>query len=250
MGVISGVGGAVNGVSCVMDWKIAYSGPAAPWAASCTAQGYGRLAGNADWRGIYHALGDNPVVFPTKALSFIGATSGTPGIAGDAMASRLRILWDMEQARPIEHWVEFGGNGALTLSGSALDATTPNPEAANAATCTFGEVRRMELIVLAKNPRYATNATTGFYKRVAGNVDAEFRIESLEGSSLPTPHSIASLNMGNWDLDWAIYDEVAGMEVDIHTPGIVTAICAGHWTGYKDDSQGFIKGPGGIKWPF
>jgi hypothetical protein len=272
MGVVSGIGGAVNGHSCVRNWSINYTSELAAYAASNTAGAQNNLLGNTDWSGSFGAYGHTPAVMPGEALSFTGSIDGTKGAAGTAIVDSVEITCDIEGGKPIEYTVNFSANGALTL-GAAVAAdsdltTPPTSVGCKVATGTviavpvwsdMEDVRNWKLTISAVNSAYVSSSTSGGKRRKKGTLNLTFAIGvySADFSALPAPNAIAAFRFyvaaaSYWEVLWGIYADASGLQVDREGGGLVGATLNGRLRTQtlvgSTDTRGAIKKPGGTTW--
>ncbi len=221
MGVLSGVGGSLDSVAGIGNWSINYKGDPQAYASSGTAGAMARIAGNGDWSGSYRAYGHTPYVMPGEAFSFAGSMDGTNGASGTAIVDSVEINVDIEGAKPIEHTVNFSGNGALsrtTVSAGLVTALMALPSIGCAVKLgtviavpdytAVTEVRNWKLTISNANQAYASSETSGAMKRVAGNLDAQmsWAVYLDDLADLPAENDIVALALWVDDtLSWEIW---------------------------------------------
>ncbi len=274
MGVISGIAGAVNGVSGMRNWSIMTSAEVQAYIASHTAGGTGRQIGNTDWSGSYGCYGHTPASLPGAALSFVGSIDGTNGAAGTAIVDSCDIECDIEASGLLSHTVNFSGNGALTLgAGVAADATTAIPGTAIGCKAAFGtlvaepvwtdivDVRNWKLSLSAANQEYVNSGTSGQKRRTAGNIDATISIAVHvdDLADLPVLNAIHAVRLYvsatlYWEILWGIVGEASDIQIDREGAAIVGATINLPWTGIATiaaaATKGSIKTPAGATfWP-
>jgi len=274
MAVLAGVAGAVDGSNAIRVWSVSTTNDLQAYVHSGTQQGTGRLAGNGDWSGNYTAYGHTPDVMPGETFTFTGSIDGTNGATGSALVESVEIAWDIEAGTIIQHVVNFASNGALTLgAAAATDVVVPDPPtsigckltlAAPAATPAFSEVtdiRTMTLTITSSNPSYASSTTAAATKRLRGNIDFTFTFSVYEDdfADIPAAGDIQSARVyvdatTFWDLNWIMFGEASGLEVDIEGPGIVGATLNSSMNGFTGiaatPTVGFIKTPAAVTyWP-
>lgn len=274
MSVVSGMGGAVNGVSTVRGWSIDHAADLTPYVASGMKGGTSRVAGNKDWTGQYTCYGHSPTHFPGDAITFTGSIDGSNGCTGAAMVNEVTINWDIEAGGVINYTVSFEGNGALTFGASvATDVTVPSAFPANAckieladvaASPSYSEVDNIRTITLTftkSNPSYASSGTAGLVKRVEGNLDCSLSYGVYEGD--PTayiqPNTVQFVRVyvnatTYWEIKAMRFGAVSGVEVDIEGPNVVGATQNAEFEAFYDLSgtmtEGVIINPAVVtKWP-
>ncbi len=258
--VISGIGGAVDGVNCSRLWKVARI--IEPAFAVCSASDGAviRARGISDFRGVYLGSGHTPPKLPGELFQWTGSTRDGKGAtteANGAIVEQVDIDWDIEGAKFIEYACHFAAaTGALTLgTASATDASTPNPSESrsceiNLTGCT--ELRKMKLTLLSRNPSYVTGSTAGRRERVAGVKDGRFTCKIYtEDANFPAENAIEEVTFGvggglGWTMKWAIITLTAPL-LDLGG-GLFEADLAGQFTGYYNGSKGNITSPAGTAW--
>ena len=264
MGVIAGNLIHVDGANTVAAWKVRYKGQLADYRGSNTQSGVGRELGNSDWRGIYRAYGHTPLYFPGETFTFTGTVDGTNGATGAAICDRIRVWWDIEQGKKIQHEVSFSAMGALTLGAAAAsDSTSPDPPTSKGMFIKLNgtaqtDIRRMELIVVAGNKPYVSSTTDGVTKRAVGPIDAtlNFSLYQDDPSLLPSVALdygyVASLYVTSttyWELAWMMCDDIdygGDHEGEENVGGTVGM----SFNGFSGTTAGWIKTPAGTaKWP-
>lgn len=274
MGVISGIGGVVNGVSEMQNWEVSSKAALADFVSSSTKGGTGRTIGVTDWSGSYNALGALPVSMPGEALSFTGSIEGTKGVTGTAIVNDVEITWDIEGGKPIKHAVNFSANGALSIGAAvATDVTVSNAPTSIGMKVELGtlvaspvwtelaDVRTITLKISAKNQSYADSSSAGGTKRVKGPIDFSLAIAVYTDETLviPTPNTIKAVRLytaaaAYWELLWAMFQDASGIQVDRETAKIVgctlnASMCATTLIS-ATPTAGSIKKPGGATfWP-
>lgn len=260
--VITAMGGAVNGVECVSLWKT--MNIAFPAEAICSASDGAvlRAAGIRDWQGFYQAFGHTPPHLPADIFTFEGAASndkGAKSVADGAIVDKVTIEWNLEQGAFIRHTTEFACKKGILEYGSVAtsDSSIPNPP--TSTSCNIAgiagciELRRMKLILLARNPKYVNASTEGQRQREPGNKDGGFECTIYtEDADFELVEQIKNVTFevgtaGSWDMKWAILSTV-GATLPIGQEGLFEAQIAGKFTGYKDAEKGWVKAPGGTAW--
>ena len=243
MSVLSGIGGAINGVTQLRTWQIDPKTDLASYASSNTLQAMAAMEGNTDWTGSYSAYGSTPVSMPTEALSFAGSIDGTNGATGTAIVDSVEISWDIEGAKPIEHVVNFSGNGALTIEADAsADASVTLPLPSKGRKVELGtlvdapvwtevsDVRTIKLTISANNKAYASSSSSGGMLRLAGNIDCgvSYSVYAGDWAALPTLNQLTAIRLYDaaatfWLINWMIVGETTGLQVDREGAGLVGA---------------------------
>lgn len=269
--VISGVGGAVDGVGTVGKWTMVSSADLKKWLASGSKQGASRLPGPRDWSATYTALGFLPQKMPGDTFTFTGSLDGTNGVVGAAMVDGVTIDWNQETGDPITHTVSFSSNGALAL-GAAVATDVTTPEAVSSVGCiikasdplgspSFTEIediRSATLTITRANTPYVSSSTVSNgearTKRIAGPWDFAFSYSQYEGdpAMLFEPNTVKHFQVFvndtlYWELKWVRMGELSGVESDHETGELVTATQNGEMEGWTDvegtPSEGVIKTP-------
>lgn len=278
--VISGVGGAVDGVGTVRRWGISSSADIKKWLASGSKQGASRVAGPRDWSGTYDSYGFLPEKMPGDTFTFTGSLDATDGVVGPAIVDSVQINWHHETGEPIDHTVTFSGNGALVPGAAvATDATIPEAppsigciikESDALATPSFTEIldiRSATLTITRANKSYVSSSTVDSgqarTKRVAGEWDFTFSYSLYEGDPalLFEPNTVKHFQVFvnatlYWELQWVRMGEFSGVESDAETGELVTATQNGEMEGITDvagtQTIGVIKTPEAVPvtiWP-
>jgi len=274
MAVLSGIGGAVNGVGGIGNWSIQTAADVQAFQNSGTGGGTGRQIGNKDWSGSYKAYGDTPASMPGEALSFIGSIEGTTGAAGTAIVDGVDIECDIKGGGVLSHTVNFSGNGALTEGAAvAVDATVDIPGSAIGCKAAFGtvaaspvwtdiiDVTGWKLSITAANQAYVNSSTGGLILRKPGNIDATFSI-SVELATLATLTAINTIagvrlftsSTLHWQILWGIIMDHSDITIDVESQAIVAATMNMALAGLANvggtDTIGSITNPAsGVFWP-
>ena len=264
MGVINGVGGAVDGRSTVRQWSIREIQRGAKWVASNTSAGVARKCGVKDWRGYFTGYGHTPATFPGQTFTFTGSVDGTLGVSGPAICDRIVITWDIEAGKIIEYRVDFSANGTLSKgAGVAADATTPVVECSTSMYVTIGggqqtDIRFMRLVITCDNRPYVSSDTAGQVKRNSGNIDAEclYRLYQDVPANLPTlavPNQLRFHVTGDptyWEMTWMLLEEIEDYGADREGAENVGATIKGAFCAYNGTGAGTIVSPSTTqKWP-
>ncbi len=275
MAVISGIGGAVDGVNTVRQWSVNQTGDLQAYTASNTKQAVSRESGNSDWTGQYQSYGGIPVRMPTETFTFTGSIDAALGVVGPAIVESVTIEWDMEAASVISHTVNFASNGTLVRGAAvATDATVPDPHVslgtkieesdfiAVPAYTEIADIRTISLTFSANNPSYASSSSGGFIKRQAGNLDVSmsYSLYLATFADLPAENAVVMFKLFVdatlfWDLQCMVIQDLSDLEVDIEGAGMVGATVNTMFTGYADlagtETEGKIEKPGAVAyWPF
>lgn len=277
MGVLSGIGGAVDGRGTIGEWRVNHSSDTQQYVSSNTKQGTGRVIGNKDWSGTYNALGHTPQTMPGDAFTFTGSLDGTNGVTGAAICDQVEITWDIEAGAIISHVVTFSSNGALTEgTAAASDSTVPDPPSsigtkvevadvvmppASPAYVEVPDVRTITLTISRANPSYVSSSTAGETKRVAGPIDVQVRInvytDDVSGAPIPTVNEVNEVKLyvdatTFWHLKWIMFTEHSDYTCNVETGELVSVTLNGSMDGYTSVAgtpiEGFIKKPDATTW--
>lgn len=270
MGVISGIGGLVDGKTHVRNWSVNSSADLQRIVASNTKGGSTHLAGNKDWTGQYQAFGHTPATLPGDSFTFEGAIDLVNGASGSAMCNQVEIVWDIESGAPIGHTVSFEANGPLTLGAATVtaDASVPNAPSSIgtkvqvadvSATPAFSEltdVRTITLTLTRDNQSYVSSGTAGQAQRKIGNLNFALSIslytDNFGAAIIPTVNEVQQVRLfvnstEYWDLRWARFGEASDIAVDRETAAIVGMTLNANMEGFtligSTPTEGFIKTP-------
>jgi len=273
--IITGAGGAINGVACVRYWKVIAEAMPGEGVCSASDSGYVRIAGNDDWRGVYTAYGVEPDYLPGELFRFIGATRDGKGVdsqAEGAIVDRIVLKWDTEKAKLLSYECYFSAADHELLLGaySAEDLTVAAPPTPVSLGMSLDDspvdhVRNMELVLECSNPHYVTSDTDGHTHRKRGNYDASFKASVYldDPGILPDKNEIKEVKFATklddegemeewWHLKWAIITEATPiLDIEGGEDGrgrLMEAAIAGDMTGFKGGIKGFIKSPGLTEW--
>lgn len=274
MGVISGIGGAVNGQHTVHKWAVNVLKTLIPYHASNTKKGTARIAGNGDWNGSFSGLGHSPAQFPGDEFTFTGSIDGTNGVTGAARCESTEIVIDIEGGNPIAFTISFSSNGALTRGAAAVtDSVVPDPPSSIGTKVELGtmvaspvfteleDVRTVTLTFSKSLPEYASSGTAGETKRVDANLDFTIAIAvyTNDFSTLPDEGDERQCRVfvdatTFWDLKWIRIEELSDLDVDIEAGTPVGAIINAGMHGFANivgtPTGGYIKDPAiATKWP-
>lgn len=262
MGMISGIGGAVNGIGTVREWAIQTSSDLPSGHASNTKGAPVVLAGNTDWSGTYRAYGHTPAVMPGETFAFAGAIGNGNGASGTARVSQVEISGDVETPGIIEHTVTFEAAGTLTKgSVSATDETLPAMFTASnnkvevatpAAEPSFAELtdlRTWSITITASNPSAVSSSTAGVVTRYEGNLSATIALTFYadDFTDLPEINDVRAIRIyvnatEFWLFNWIRISEVTDLTVNIEDPNVVPASITGQWTGFTEISSTMTEG--------
>ena len=279
MGIITGIGGAVDGINTVRKWSVDSEADLQSYVASNTKGATGQVAGNVDWNGSYEAYGHTPVRMPGEIFSFTGNMSNGLGIRGDAIVDDVQIVADIEAGIIIAHTVNFSGDELIT-KGSAVtsDVSLPNPPSSigtkvalavpisgnpNSATWVeLADVRGWTLSLTCDNQPYVDSGTGGGTKRKKGNLSGEVTIPifTLDPSNHPSENDVRFVRLyvnatQYWQIASVMFSAVSGHEVDIEAGAIVgvdlNAMISSHHTINSSGVEGEIEKPDlSTYWPF
>jgi hypothetical protein len=270
----SGFGGAVDGVPGVGQWEISAATTVRPFAHSGTRGGTGRVVGNDDWKGSYQAYGAVPAKMPWDTGTFTGTIDGTKGASGPALFTRAAIQINVEAATPLEHTVQFEGNGEVTLGAAAAsDTAITIPAPARGLKASLGTldaaptwtdlaIRAAALSVAAPGQAGVDSSTAGAVLRVKGNLDctAMLKVYIADPGQLPAKGSHAALRLyvdpaNYWEILWMIVQDVSEVRVDLKTKALVGATISLGWNALEliggTATLGHIARPGDTTpwWP-
>lgn len=281
MGVITGILATVAKDAAsyhnMRKWSIQVDDEIQAYVSSATKAGHGRTLGNIDWSGSVSGYGHTPPVLPGQTFVFHGSLDGVKGVSGTAMAGDVEIVWDIENGRIIEHTVQFGANGVLTLGAEAgvADTTVPDPPTSRGTILkltpvnvgspvevTLPEVRTMRLKLMRSNQPYLSSSLAGQKRRAKGNFDAELTVTVYTDdlSTLPQPNDVRECKLyvdatTFWHLKWMRFGNLGGVDVDREGAGLIGATLNAGMTGYTNvgappgtPTEGFIKTPATAFW--
>ncbi len=258
MAVLSGILGAVTGVTELRKWDANVSTEFAEYVSSATDGATGAIEGNQDWSGSYDVYGGTPANMPGDSITFTGSIDGTNGVTGAAIVDSVTINWDIEGGGIINHVTAFSGDSIPTVGASvATDAAVANPISAIGTKFQIGDipadvddVRSMTLVITAANPSYVSSSTSGGTKRLAGNLSASISISVYtdDWSTLPQNGDIEKVRLFTtgalfWAIDWIAFKDLSSLVVDREAAAIIGATINGIWTGYLAGVKGQIADP-------
>lgn len=263
MAYLTGINGGMNGINCLKRYRVIDR--AMPAMGVCSdSDGATFLAeGNTDWQTVAVAYGGTPAANPGDTFSF-SCNDGQVGYQGDAYVDKVRIFWDVEQAKFLYHEIYFSSNGELSAGGSAGTPGTPNPASALGLGSTVGggsfDIRRAMLEVSCPGVPFwdSGNTTAGVAERKQGNFAAAFELEAYTKATLPAKNSLEAFSIqvsdsDSWDLSYMMITEaVSEMSRGDDNGRAVGNSCRlkGRWSGWKAGAKGVITPPsGGDIWP-
>lgn len=127
MGVISGIGGLLNGVSLFQQFSVTSTADLKELMHAGTAiGGKRRIPGVLDWNGTYNSYGAIPDYWPGDTVAFLGSIDGSVGLSGQCMITQQAITFPISTNDPISHVGTFRGDGPLTR-GAAVVAEPAAP---------------------------------------------------------------------------------------------------------------------------
>lgn len=279
MGIISGIGGAVDGIDGVRKWSINSEADLQAAIASNTKGATMQVAGNTDWSGSYDAFGHTPTRMPGEIFSFQGDMANALGVRGSCIVDDVEITDSIEDGTIIEHVVNFSGNAPL-LRGAfpASDVSLPNPPTSigtkvtlavpisgnpnSASWFEIADVRGWTLRLSCDNQAYVSTTTAGGNKRVKGNLSGEITIPifTADFSNPPAENDVRFVRLyvnatQYWQIASVMFGGVSGPEVDIEAGSIVAvdlnAMISSHHVIASAGVEGSILKPDSSPyWPF
>lgn len=275
--VISGKGGAIDGVGTVRKWTLSASAAVTQWVASGSKQGSSRVAGAEDWSATYDAYGHTPAHLPGDSFTFSGSYDGTNGWTGPGKVESVTLNWNHETGEPISHTVAFSSNGAITLGAvAATDATTPemfpcvgciikaSDPLVSPSFTEIEDIQSATLTITRALKAYSSSGTVDSgrlrTKRVTGGPwDFTFSYSQLEGDpallfeSNTVKHFQVFINDTlYWELKWARATELSGIETDYETGELIGATQNWEMEGWTDvegsQAEGKIAAPAPTTW--
>lgn len=182
MSIISGISGAVNGISTCAEWSITPGKQLVESSASNTAGAKNQTVGNEDWKGRMRCYGKEPPVYPGASLSFVGQT-GAGSYAGSALVASCRGNFPISSGGPISWDIDFEGISAITRGVTAVtDATSP--AIFTAAACKVQragtDVPGVQSFTLELTCKLPTYVNAQVIKRVAGGLGCSFSVDQVE----------------------------------------------------------------------
>lgn len=234
MTVISGIGGAVNGIPCIRTWEGTVSNDLQEAVSSCSDGAVQRITGNEDWSGTFSQYATDPISMPGDLITFAGSIEGTVGVTGPAIVDQLDINVDIEGGTPIELETSFSSDGAVTVGASiGVDATIDIPEgsklrkievAIDLAIPVYVEipdVSSFNLSLISTNTAYVSSTTVGKTRRIAGNKDCTGSFSQLinDFADMLQPGDVVLLRLfvtatEYWQITYARIVDLSNLQVD------------------------------------
>ena len=234
MAVISGIGGAVNGIPCVRSWEASVSEDVQEAVSSCSDGAVQRITGNEDWSGTFTQFATDPVSMPGNLITFAGSIEGTVGVTGPAIVDQVDVNVDIEGGTPIELETSFSSDGAVTVGASVgVDSSVAVPEgsklrkievAINIDTPVYvaiPDVTSFNLSLVSTNTSYVSSTTAGATRRIPGNKDTTGSFAQLTGdfASMLQPGDIVLLRLfvtatEFWQLTYVRIIDLSNLQVD------------------------------------
>lgn len=272
MGVLSGIGGAVDGIPCVRTWTISTTADVQNAVCSASKQGTIVIDGNEDWSGSFTSYGHTPTRMPQDTFTFTGSIDGTNGATGAAIVDSVEISIDIEAGGIIMLTTNFSGNGAVTLGAAvATDSTTPSLSSSIGTKVEVGtmvaspvyteitDVRTVTITITADNQSYVSSATSGQTKRTAGNISATIAVTVYDDDfgDLPAVNDDNRLRVyvdatTFWLFEFVKWAEASDLTVDREAAAIVGATLNAQWSAFSPvdgtSTEGQIVQPDTTVW--
>jgi len=270
MGVITGVGAAVDGLPCLRQFKIVTRGIDNKVACSASAGAVVRSTPNKDWMGVAVGFGHTPAKLPGELFQLTGNDSGGEGwqsAANGAIVDRVQVVCPTKDGKDIFHYIYFSANGALTAGTyNAADATIPAPANASERGVTIGStvipdvgMWAFDIFGNTAEPIW-TSSSGGWPNRKPGNIDAEITFSQYFNAHGDLPvlgdHAIYKLHVTAalyWEISWGqLLEQPAEYTVSDESgkPEYVVSEQKAHFSGSYGGARGYIKTPGGTTyWP-
>lgn len=268
MGFETGIGASIDGVTCVEKFWILEDNQAAAGFCSSGNSGEFADAGNWDWVVVAHCFGAEPTLLPGQTGTFSGVTRGGSGKTGTMIVTGVRILWEVEPANLLHHFLYLGGNGQLSGGGSSSDSGTPAPVSARGVGMTVdaadAAIRGAELHIENLPAVYNDTSTAGYTKRDVGNYRCRFRYDAYFATFTEPPSTGDFITLAfntdrtgsrHWDVSYGLVEGahsqlVPGSDPNGHAVGN-SVQCSGLWTQVNQaGATGVITAPGGTSiWP-
>jgi hypothetical protein len=244
MAIITGIGGAIDGVPTISKWSVTHKADVQALGHSGTSGAMDRIAGNKDWSGSYTQYLHTPTRMPGNIAALTASIDGTKGVTGSIIIDQVEIAVDIEGGKPIICTTQFSGNGALILGAAVgADATVVTPFSSIGCKLQTGtliatpvwtelvDVRTMTLTISRANKNYVDSATAGFNKRLAGPWDASLSASiypDVDLSLIPSLNVPVGLRMFvsatlYWEILWGMLADIGSIEADRETAAIVGA---------------------------
>lgn len=185
MAIITGIGGATDGVEAMRAWTVDYDEDAAKAIASNTQGTEIVLPGNTQWGGNYSAYGDTPPHMPGAAITpFKGSQDGSKGASGNAKSEKITLSVDIASGGIIGFVTDFIGDGALALGASvASDSSNAAPPtvlgtklklAIASGAMSYAELLNVGIgvitLVLERPVATYTDSSTGGTRKTTGDI--------------------------------------------------------------------------------
>ena len=278
----SGRYGAIDGVASLRKWSINEGYTTQKSVASNTKSGTNRNKGIYDWTGSYSAFGSVPAAMPGETLSLsaykspsaAGLTSAGDIFSGTILVTQVAITWDFKTNAPISHEVQFGGDGALTMTTGALitDASTVEEEPpclGKIVTFSGSETRiphvTQAVLTFTREAKTSVNSGTSAgsgacltARRPGAAIDWTLAITTEDGNENTVLASGSILNFrcyvdgtDYWDLKWGLMGQRSGLTVDRESGNIIGQTHNAEMKGFNAGTVGHIKKPGEVTawWP-
>jgi hypothetical protein len=276
MGVITGIGAAISGLSCLEQFRITTSG--VDNAVACSGSGGGVVRGdtNYDWEGVAVGYGHTPPKMPGALFTFTGsdrAGQGWQSAANGAIVDKVRIFCNPLEAELFYYHLYFKANGSLT----------PGAYSATSGTAPAGISSKERAIVIDGNPVMGSNY---WNLEIDGNLPEPLWTPSSGGWPVRAPTDYTALGTaspGNidativwrqhyntmsdlvvigaaneyhlyvtaslyWSIKWARVLEIPTQYVirnKGNRPDWVGAQCKAQFSGYESSTKGHIMYPAG-----
>ena len=260
MAVISGINGAVNGISTVGKWTIRPSKTLATANASNTAAGPISTPGNFDCTIEMIVYGKTPPAYPGDSVSFVGQTGGG-SYAITGVCERTVGNFPIEQGGYIVWTVTIGGNGGLTRgSTSVTDTSAPAMFVASpckiqrAPVSTYADLPAVQSFTLDFSKSIQTYVSSQTVMRVPAVYKATMQVDLREGdpAGIPSEGDIALYrafvdSTNYFQINFGALQSVEH-DVPIEGGGLVAARLTLEWTAWDNSStrvRGVISKPAG-----
>ena len=271
MGLITGIGAAIDGLTCLEQFEIVRDGLDDPIACDNARGGVVRGDTNYDWQGSAAGYGHTPAKLPGELFTFTGsdrAGQGWRSAASGAIIDRADIFCHPRSDDAIYHHLYFLGNGSLTPGAyTATSSATPGAFSAKKRGIAIdGTVVSgiagwgLSLIGNTAKPVW-TDTSGGWPNRVAGyGLDAwiTWTHHFNAVSALPTLGSFVKFWLyatatTYWDIKWAQILKVPAQYVirnKRNKPEYVVSPGVAKFSATYGNVQGHIKRPDGTTyWP-
>lgn len=274
--------GSINGVGAMRNWSINEGFTTVKSVASNTQHGTNRNQGIYDWSGQYAAYGHTPAAMPGEylTLSAYKAPDAADDIdngelfGGSVLVGSVAITWNFATNEPISHVVQFGGNGALSVS-----AGSPPADAASVAefrpcdgkiayfeSPTVNRIAHVTQAVLTFTREMKTSVNSGTstgsgscttIRKPGAAIDWTLAITTEDGNEVA---ALASGQIKNlrayvdatdfWDLKWGIFGQRSGLQVDRETGNVISQTHNAEMKGFNSGVGNITKpGAGSAWWP-